>query len=172
MNKETKKILSLLGKERFLDEVFKFSDESINAQDVETSFENPEYLYHTINMADYWLIGVAEGKLIASSYDNLIDYDFYDKEEFYLIPFIFFSHEYSDSESLERITYSNFELKIKKSLNRNALGVYEYAQDMIKYIDWYKEKGYPLYEYIPKLEAFLKEQLELWKEDFEKIKNE
>lgn len=171
MNKETEKIMNLLGREGFLDEVFKFSDKNINTQDVETNFESPEYLYHTRNMADYWLIGVAEGKLIASSYDNLIDYDFYDKEEFYLIPFVFFSHEYSDGKNLEKITYSNFELKIKKSLTRNALGVYEYAQDMIKYIDWYKEQGYPLYEYIPKLEAFLKEQVRFWKDKFENIKN-
>ncbi len=43
---------------------------------------------------------------------------------------------------------------------------------MIKYIEWYKEQGYPMYEYIPKLEVFLKEQIELWKDKFEKIKNE
>ncbi len=172
MNKETKIIMDLLGKGTFLDNVFKFANKNIDLELVETNFKNPEYLYHTRDMADYWFVGVAENKLIASSYDDIDDYAFYKKEEFYLIPFIFFSDEYSNGENLEEITYSNFELKIKKSLTRNALGIYEYAQDMIKYIEWYKEQGYPIYEYIPRLEVFLKGQIELWKDTFEKIKNE
>ncbi len=43
---------------------------------------------------------------------------------------------------------------------------------MVKYIDWYKEQSYPLYEYIPRLEFFLKEQLIIWKDKFEEIKKE
>ena len=172
MNKETKKIVGLLGQGTFLDNVFKFANKNIDLELVETNFKNPEYLYHTRDMADYWFVGVAENKLIASSYDDIDDYAFYKKEEFYLIPFLFFFKEYSYDKILNETTYINFKLRMEKCLSNNAKGVYEDAQDMIKYIEWYKEQGYPMYEYIPKLEAFLKEQVELWKEDFEKIKNE
>ncbi len=48
MNKEIKKIVSLLGQGTFLDNVFNFDNKNINAQDVETNFESQEYLYHTV----------------------------------------------------------------------------------------------------------------------------
>ena len=170
MNKETERIISLLGQGSFLDNVFKFKNKNVNLKNIDTKFENPEYLYHTRNMEDYSFIGVAENKLIASSYDYTEDYSFYNKEEFYLIPFFFFSDEYSNGENLEEMTYANFESTMKLSLNDLSDITYVDAQDMIKYIEWYKEQDYPMYEYIPKLEEFLKEQVEFWKDKFEEIK--
>ena len=68
------------------------------------------------------------------------------------------------------MTYSNFESIMKLSLNDLSDITYVDAQDMLKYIEWYKEQDYPMYEYIPKLEMFLKEQVKLWKDKFEEIK--
>ena len=172
MNKETKEIIDLLGKETFLDEVFKFKSKNIDSEDIETNFKNPEYLYKTKDMADYWFVGVAENKLIASSYDDMDDYSFYDKEEFYLIPFLFFSKKYSNREDLDKMNYESFEYELNYDVKNKFNVTYYYSKNMIKYIEWYKEQGYPMYEYIPKLEAFLREQIEFWKDKFEKIKNE
>ncbi len=177
MNKNTKKIVNLLGNGTFIDNIYYFDTK--NKQEIEEALEDlniiykePEYLYMTRHMEDYWIIGVSENKLIKFSYDYQEDICFSDKEEFYLIPFMFFSDAYSNSDDLEKMTYSYFLIQIEMSLSENTKGVYEYAQDMIKYIEWYKEQGYPLYEYIPRLEVFLKGQIELWKDKFEEILKE
>ena len=172
-----KKIMNLLGQGTFIDNVYYFDTK--NKQEIKETLEDlnithkePEYLYMTRHMEDYWIIGVSENKLIKFSYDYQEDICFSDKEEFYSIPFVFFANEYSNNKDVNDVKYDRFERIIKKYVYNKSIGIYEYVQDMVKYIEWYKEQDYPLYEYIPRLEVFLKEQIELWKDKFEEILKE
>ena len=70
------------------------------------------------------------------------------------------------------MNYESFEYELNYDVKNKFNVTYYYSKNMIKYIEWYKEQGYPIYEYIPRLEVFLKGQIELWKDTFEKIKNE
>jgi len=176
MNKETKKIASLLGKNDWFDDVFMnvntdMEDELPYLEDAEDiELPNVEWIYKTTNSYIYF-VGVSPDGLIRASADAF-DAVLHLKEEFYLIPFYLFENDYSID--LSEDTYSTKEISeiLEFNLKHNFRDVFDYLCNLIKYIEWYKEQGYPIYEYIPRLEVFLKGQIELWKDTFEKIKNE
>ncbi len=176
MNKETEKIVNLLVENDWFDDVFMFStnkDEDIGGylEGWEQEFPNTKWLYHTKTSGNYCLIGVEENRLVAAS-EDFFDYVFHNKEEFYLVPFYLFADNYASSSSLEDMKNEHLIHYLEINLDMKSINIYEYINNMIKYIEWYKKQGYPIYEYIMRLEVFLKEEIELWKEDFEKIKNE
>ena len=174
MNKETKKIASLLGKNDWFDDVFMnvntdMEDELPHLEDAEEiELPNVEWIYKTTNSYIYF-VGVSPDGLIRASADAF-DAVLHLKEELYLVPFFLFENDYSIK--LSEDTYSTKEITkaLQFNVKYNFRDMFDYLCNLIKYIDWYKEQGYPMYEYIPKLEMFLKEQVELWKDQFEKIK--
>ena len=172
MNKETKKIVSLLGRNDWFDNVFmnvntNMEDELPYLEDAEDiELPNVEWIYKTTN-SNIYFIGVSPDGLIRASADAF-DAVLHLKEEFYLIPFFLFSNSYL-SNDLENLDFNELIRKLKKA---SSSKIYSYIEDMIKYIEWYKEQGYPVYEYIQKVEKFLKEQVEFWKDKFEEIMKE
>ena len=172
MNKETEKITNLLGESDWFDSVFIFSTNK--EEDLvdylkgwEQEYPNTKWLYHTKTSGNYCLIGVGENRLMAAS-EDFFDYVFHNKEEFFLVPFYLFSDTYGNSASLENMKKEHILSFLELNLEANNTNIYDYIKNMLKYIEWYKEQGYPMYEYIPKLEVFLKEQVEFWKDKFEK----
>jgi hypothetical protein len=176
MNKETEKIINLLGKNDWFDDVFMnvntdMEDELPYLEDAEDiELPNVEWIYKTTNSYIYF-VGVSHDGLIRASADSF-DAVLHLKEEFYLIPFYLFEKQYSINLQEQEYSSKKITKALQFNVQYNFRDMFDYLCNLIKYIDWYKEQGYPMYEYIPKLEAFLKEQIELWKEDFEKIKNE
>ncbi len=172
MNKETEKIINLLGKNDWFDDVFmnvntNMEDELPYLEDAEDIvLPNVEWIYKTTNSYIYF-VGVSPDGVIRASADAF-DAVLHLKEELYLVPFYLFSNSYL-SNDLENLDFNELIRKLKKS---SSSKIYSYIEDMIKYIEWYKEQEYFLYEYILKIEKFLKEQAELWKNKFEAIRKE
>jgi hypothetical protein len=172
MNKETKKIMDLLDKNNWFDNIFmNTNSDMLKDKDFIPSkykkIKEINWLLRSKNNNIYF-IGIGEEKIIASTADVVL-YCLHEKEEFYLVPFYLFSSEYLDKNNLNNCEFDDFLFYLKRA---KSYKIYDYSINMIKYIEWYKEQGYPIYEYIPRLEVFLKEQIELWKDKFEKIKNE
>ena len=172
MNKETKKIVSLLGRNDWFDNVFMNVNTDMRSElpylkDAEDIvLPNVEWIYKTTN-SNIYFVGVSPDGVIRASADAF-DEVLHLKEELYLVPFYLFSNSYL-SNDLENLDFNELIRKLKKS---SSSKIYLYIEDMIKYIEWYKEQEYFLYEYILKIEKFLKEQAELWKNKFEAIRKE
>ena len=171
MNKETERIVSLLGGNDWFDSVFMHTGLKVieNKEFIPSkykSIQNINWLFRTKNNNIYF-IGIGGDKIIASTADVVL-YCLHEKEELDLVPFYLLAREYLDSNDLDNLELGDFLFYLKRAKSSK---IYDYIQDMLKYIDWYKEQGYPMYEYIPRLEVFLKEQVRFWKDKFENIKN-
>ncbi len=142
MNKETKKIVSLLGRNDWFDNVFmnvntNMEDELPYLEDAEDiELPNVEWIYKTTN-SNIYFIGVSPDGLIRASADAF-DTVLHLKEEFYLIPFYLFSNSYlsNDLENLDFNEISDVIDYAKKLANKHNLELDSSEEDIKKELNY------------------------------------